>query len=1148
MSHAGRSAPGTSSTLREACADLVRRLRAGEPATAEEYFASFPALAGDAESAVELIYTEFAAAEELGRPVDEPAVMRRFPQWSAALRRQFDIHRLMSGADAAPTLPTPDASDGQRWGAYEIIRPLGHGGMSAVYLATHVELGRLAALKILNRAVLGSGATLERFRAEVRSAAAIGHAGIVQLYELGELPDGRPFAAFEYVEGGSLREALAGRPRPSREAAEIVRQLAESIDRAHRAGIVHCDLTPANVLLTRDGSPKIADFGLSRVPRPITDPGSPDERQNEPIADGATPVPAAGEEAGDSSFALAGTPGYLAPERIEHPELATPAADIYGLGAIFYELLTGRPPHVGATPLETLRQARDFDPPSPRSLSPNIPRDLATICQKCLTREPTRRYADGAALAEDLRRFLAGEPIAARPIGSLERTWKWARRRPGQATALSAMALAAAVLVIGGTWYSIRLGEALEQTIVQRGLIEIQKTDINNQKNALAALVDRQRRDLFTLQLNQAEALLQRAPHQSRRLLEDTALCPPDLRDYAWGLMMRRASQERRTLLGHTGPISTAVAGPNGTLVTAAFDDHVYRWNTQLAKTEPDTPPRAITVDTSDAALLVLAPDGGRLAAAGGDGSLRVYTLGQTTAVERVLEGHLGRIVAITFFSDGKWLATAGEEGELRLWDPAGVRIAAIEVAEPGAVLSLAASPIGGLLAIGLVDGRVKLVDANGVAAEREIPSAGGAALVFARDGKTLYTSSLVDGRVTAWDLATLEKSATVELPGEVLRSFCISRSGRRMAVATAEQLLRVVDTAGGAVVGEYRGHADRIGAPVFLDEDLLASASDDRTVKLWDVPGRRDPQYVDGDDTKTLTAAFSPDGRRLAVAGLDGSVRIVEPAGDGDPTGAPVVRLEGHSGAVNGVRFLPDGVRLVSCSEDGSARLWNLAEPTQALRRWEHPDLVFDVAIEADGLHFWTACNDGVARRFAVAGERPVVELKTGEQALLRVACAAKSDDRRLATLSRDGTVSVWDVDVSPPRPFRTFHLAGRPSPALALSARGDLVAAGTEDGSATVWNVVEDRKLHDLPGHTRGVYDMAFSGDDRLLATASGGRWLQTTGEVRLWDVATGQAHATLEGATAPLVFRRDDRVLAAGNGAPRRMALWIADPFRP
>src|SRR5688572_16009736 len=267
-------APRTSSALRESCADLIRRLRQGEPARAEQYLVQFPYVADDAEAAVELIYTEFATREELGGRPNPVEFYERFPERRDALRRQFDIHRLLGeglpiDADDGPDATAAEPSDGdvgmpRRLGAYEILRPLGRGGMGVVYLARHVELGRPAALKIIG----GSGDNeplAERFRAEVRSAAALGHPQIVQLYELGETPDGRMFAAFEYVEGGTLHQSIGGRPRPARAAAELVVQLADAMACAHRAGIVHCDLTSANVLLTRDGSAKIADFGLARL-------------------------------------------------------------------------------------------------------------------------------------------------------------------------------------------------------------------------------------------------------------------------------------------------------------------------------------------------------------------------------------------------------------------------------------------------------------------------------------------------------------------------------------------------------------------------------------------------------------------------------------------------------------------------------------------------------------------------------------------------------------------------------------------------------------------------------------------------------------------------------------------------------------------
>ena len=702
MTQPSTSPPSTASTLREACADLLRRLARSEAARAESYFESHPALAGDAEAAVELIYTEFAAREEAGEQRQAEEYLARFPQWVVPLRRQLDIHRLLAG-EGAEASPKPAGLLGaakagaaagdapQEFGAYQVIRRLGRGGMGTVYLATHGALGRLAAVKVLHASTRGEQqssdpaerSAAERFRAEVRSVAALGHPGIVQLYELGETSDGRHFAAFEFVEGGSLQQSLQGRPRPAREAAELVRRVAEALDVAHRAGIVHCDLTPANILLAPDGTPKIADFGLARLPRSAADveAAAPHGARNIAELD-EEPRP---DTAHLSSVALAGTPGYLAPERIDNPASAAPAADLYGLGAVFYELLTGRPPHIGATPLDTLRQTRDYDPPSPRTLAPSVPRDAATICMKCLERDPARRYTSAAALADDLRRFLAGEPIAARSINTAERLWKWAGRHRGLAAASATASAALVALAVGGTWYSIRLREALDQS-------ESQQTQIARQASDLETRVEQLDRSLFTMQLNQAETLLQRAPHQALALLNDEARCPPERRDFAWGYLVRRASQDRRTFLGHTGPIGAVVctqplAGGPGLLITAGLDDTVRRWN--LAD---DASAGTVPVVTAEAVLIALNPDGSRLAAAYADGSARLWNLAAGSA-PRELVGHTEPITALTFFNGGRWLATASADGRLRIWDPSGAAITSWQVAEAGEILTLAASP-----------------------------------------------------------------------------------------------------------------------------------------------------------------------------------------------------------------------------------------------------------------------------------------------------------------------------------------------------------------------------------------------------------------------------------------------------------------------
>lgn len=1102
-------APRTSSALRESCADLIRRLRHGEPARAEQYLAQFPYLADDAEAAVELIYTEFATREELGqRPVDSD-YYDRFPTRRDALKRQFDIHRFLgeglpTGGDAAPADDTPSSTGGEvdmprRLGAYELLRPLGRGGMGIVYLARHVELGRPAALKIIAKSTGADAALAERFRAEVRSAAALGHPQIVQLYELGETPDGRMFAAFEYLEGGTLHQAIGGRPRPGHEAAAIVLELARATACAHRAGIVHCDLTSANVLLNRDGLAKIADFGLAKLPR---------------TADGAI-----ADETETS--ALAGTPGYMAPERIEHPDVANPAVDVYGLGAIFYELLTGRPPFVEATPLETLRRARDEDPPSPGSVTAGVPRDAATICLKALAREPERRYPDAAALADDLQRYLAGEPIAARPVGAVERAWKWARRRPGLAAALVATTAALAVAAVSGTWYNLRLREALQRT-------ERQEAQIRAQAGDLATQLDQVRRSIYTLQLNQAEALVDRAPHQALALLKDDARCPPERRDFAWGWLVRRASQDRHTLVGHNGPIG-AVVWNDDAIVTAGGDDAVGRWNAQTgARTA------TFAVASAGARRIVLSPGGTRLAAAFEDRTIRTFDFATPDVVERLLVGHVRPITALTYFPDGRWLASGDDAGQVIVWDPAGAAIAEWDAVETGGATTLAASPDGKQMAVGGSDGVVRLVDAVSGKLRGELYGhAGGvAALVFTHEGRKLVAVGALGGKITVWDVATKMEVASVDPGGSVVVALAVTSDGKRIAYATTDRDLRVVELPEGTVVAEYRGHADRIEALAFnAAGDEVVSASADRTAKLWDVPGRKLTSFVAGDDLKTLVVAFSPDGRTVAAAGCDGTIRL----SDVD-TGRELQRLVGHQGYVRAVRFTADGKRLLTCAEDSTVRLWNLADG-DLIRGWEHPTWVVDVAIVGDD-EYLSIGRDGAIRRFKGDGE-PTATPIPAEIADVTLAAIGGDDFHFLANDTMLGLFSVHDGKL-------IRKLAGHQRRVTSLARHGGILASGDEGGVIILWDAATGRPLQTLRGHSRGVYSLAFSPDGRILASASGGSWVQLAGETKLWDVASGQVHATLDGATAPLAFDRAGRQLAVSDDAERRVQIWPAAPY--
>jgi serine/threonine-protein kinase len=279
---------------------------------------------------------------------------------------------------------------------------LGGGGMGIVYQARHVRLKRLVALKMIRGVEPHGTQEQERFRVEAEVVARLQHPNVVQIFEVGEA-EGRPFLALEYVEGGSLANKLAGTPLPAREAAQLAETMACAVHAAHAQGVIHRDLKPANVLLTNDGVPKITDFGVAK------------------LLDTDSSQTQAGQ--------ILGTPSYMAPEQARGGALAVAApADVYALGAILYEMLTGRPPFRAASVLDTLEQVRTQEPVPPTRLQPKCPRDLETICLKCLQKEPSKRYDSCQALADDLRRFLTGVPIQARPAGWVERAWRWCRR------------------------------------------------------------------------------------------------------------------------------------------------------------------------------------------------------------------------------------------------------------------------------------------------------------------------------------------------------------------------------------------------------------------------------------------------------------------------------------------------------------------------------------------------------------------------------------------------------------------------------------------------------------------------------------------------------------------------------------------------
>ncbi len=382
-----------------------------------------------------------------------------FPTPDPALsgRRLRAAEALRTGGAGPPDIP-----------GYAVDSILGRGGMGIVYKATHLKLHRSVAIKMLLLGPYASARELTGFMREAEAVAALRHPNIVQVYDVGEL-GGLPYFTMEHVEGGTLARKLGGAPQPAREAAGLVATLAGAVQVAHEGGIVHRDLKPANILLTADGTPRIADFSLAR------------------------------RFEGDATLTLTGarvgTPSYMAPEQAEgKAEAFCPSVDIYALGALLYEALTGRPPFKADSPAETQRQVIAVEPAPPSRLNARVPRDLETICLKCLQKEPARRYATAGALADDLHRFLCGEPIAARPVGRAERAVRWMRRNP-TAAALIATASLLLLLAVG---FGLR----------EWRLLVMQRAEMATWADRLAFVIGLQEEGRFT----EARAILHRVP------------------------------------------------------------------------------------------------------------------------------------------------------------------------------------------------------------------------------------------------------------------------------------------------------------------------------------------------------------------------------------------------------------------------------------------------------------------------------------------------------------------------------------------------------------------------------------------------------------------------------------------------------------
>jgi WD40 repeat protein len=1058
--------PGCPALLAELLAlELAYRARAGETPAHEEYRTRFPGH----EEVIRAAF--FALAPPTAR---DPLAGGMGQAFGAAPTQRLPGPAPPGGPAAAlPAVP-----------GYELLKELGRGGMGVVYWAWQSGLKRTVALKMIRARADAGPEGLARFRLEAEAVSRLRHPHIVQVYEVGQA-DGCPYLALEYVDGGSLAQRLAGTPLAPRQAARLAELLARAMHYAHQRGVVHRDLTPANVLLASSEPPEGILLG-----------GPEDGRYYQPrVTDfGLAKLSVGGGPTLTHSGAIVGTPSYMAPEQAAgQVKEVGPATDVYALGAILYECLTGRPPFKAATPLETLLQVQSWEPVPPNRLQPKLPRDLTTICLKCLRRELRQRYGSAAEVADDLDRYLTGRPIRARPAPAWEEAWKWARRRPAVA-ALTLLSLVLAAVGFGLVTWQWREAEAARERTEQA----------RRQEQAQREQADEARR--------QAEAEQRRSRQLSARLLleKGQSLCERD--DVGRGVLWLARALE--------------VAPADDADLQRVLRTSLADWSRRLH------PLRLAVAQKGGLTAIAFRPDGKAFVTAGVDHTAQLWDADSGAPIGEPL-GHKGHVLTAVFSPDGRTLLTGSADKTARLWNA--------ETGEPigkplphGSPVRLAAFRPDGkvVLTVGPDEPVVRLWDAaKGTWLVELVHDKEVRAAAFSPDGKLVVTGGL-DPKARVWDAQTGKLLAETAEHPKLVRSIAFHPRGTHFATTSFQQA-RLWETATGKPVGEVMSHGQTISALAFnCSGSLLLTGSNGGIVRSWAVPaGKEASSSLTAHPTGAVSVvAFNPGANKnFLSAGFDQTVRLWL-SSDRRPLGAPLP----HASAIDGgALFSPSGQAVLTrARNDRVARLWDVSDDRTFSRRLAGPGHTgggswYRLAISRDGRILLTACSsDSAARLWDMASGKSLVGLEGHEAPVTAVALSP--DGRVAATAAAGRTALLWDVRTGKQLGEPMAHESGTVG-VVAFRPDGKRLLTAGSDHTARLWDVETGKPLAVLRRHKRTVSTAAFSPDGKTVATGS------DDGTVRLWDAATGEPiGAPLEhaGEVRATAFSPDGKTILAGS----------------
>lgn len=979
-----------------------------------------------------------------------------------------------------------DLAPGSDLGGATIVWLLGEGGMGRVYEARQAAPDRLVAVKVLRDAI-ASREQLTRFTYEAEVLGRLRHPGIAQIHASGTFRHGPitvPFFIMELVADARSITVYAREQRLGLTArVALFRAVCDAVAHGHRKGVVHRDLKPANILVDAAGAPKVIDFGVAR------------STATDPARSGLCTM--AGQ--------LVGTLAYMSPEQLDgRVDEVDARSDVYALGITLHELLAGGlpPGRAGGTLPDVARAARDAGCHAALAVERagaaagcgrSAARSLAAIVAACLAPAAADRYATAGDLTAELDRWLAGEPVLARPQTWLEMLARLVRRNRVATAAVATAATALVAAVVGISLFSL---DAARQAAAARAELYA--------ANVLLA----------------AESLDHDALPEARRRLAA-----------ARGLTADSGSRHPVEIDCITAALDDSVAVatslPSAVLATALSPDG--QW---LATGSRDGTVRLVAVQTRDSAArppidlvgheaevwrAAWSPDGTRVATASADKTARIWNA--TTGRELLrIEGHRATVYGLEFSRDGAMLATAGADRTARLWDAAtGAEIGRL-AGHAGTVYSVCLTADGRRAVTASQDATIRIWD---VAAQQSLQTLTGHEDcvfqgVLAPD-ETRIASASRDGTVRLWRFSDGKAQATLRHPFRV-NSVAFTADSRHVVTATHDGLLRTFTASRGRKVWQGLGHDSSIWTVTNAqDGAMVATGSEDGTARLWIADGSCAPVVETPHRVRAL--AFSPDGAWLAVGGEGSAVELLDLR-----TLLPQVRFSASPKGVRDIAFLGGGAAVAAACNDGTVRVWDVEGQRPKFQITCHVRPIFSMAFSSDGSRIATASEDHtVAIREIAGADVTRLALKPRK----RCYCVRFSpDDRRLYAAYEDGIARVWDVATG----NHAADFAGHEDAVnwLALSSDGALLATASSDGTVGIWRVADAVLLRRLVGPGRQVWKVALSPDASRAAAVS------ADGAVHLWDVASGRPLPVLRGHTDEawaVAFAPDGRTLATG-----------------